>query len=862
MTKRYGYLIAIFLFPYLLSAQETAQKNTERTAQQSAKQVAPKYSQEVNSSSKISLQVKGLKAPVEVLRDQWGVNHIYASNQYDLFFTQGYCAVKDRTFQFEIWRRQATGTVSEILGSDELKRDIGTRLFKFRGDLKKELNHYHKNGEEIINAYVDGINAYIDEVNANPELLPFEFGMLNIKPGKWTPDVVISRHQGLLGNITQELTLGRAVAKVGADKVKDLLWFHPKQPNLSLDTSITLEMLSKNILELYTASHRTVTFRKEDFKQGASSFSAKNSEQDLVSQEYDGSNNWIISGKRTANGSPILANDPHRSIALPSLRYMVHLVAPGWNVIGGGEPVIPGVSIGHNEYGAWGLTIFETDGEDLYVYDLNPSNLNQYKYKGEWKDMSEIKETISIKDSSDVEVSLKYTIHGPVTFIDSSNKKGYAVRCAWMEPGGAPYLASLRVNQAKNWNDFREAMSYSHIPGENMIWADRKNNIGWQVVGINPIRKNFSGMVPVPGDGRFEWSGYQDIKQRPHELNPKKGFLATANQHVTPSNYKYPNTIAYTWADPYRGNRINEVLESDKSVTIEETVALQTDITSLPARTLVPMLKEIEPVSDLAKKAKATLQNWNFELDKNSVGAGIYATWERKLYTEANARFIPKELTGLASIQLSKLISWLQEPGDRFVRNRFLEENTVSNAIISGTEKIERTKPGMDSNAEPLPGNHSVKYIQGRNEFLSTTFENAIKELSSKFGTDINSWQYGQPKYKHTQLFHPLNAGLSEQLKDSLNLGPLPRGGNSHTPNATGGTDRQMHGASFRIITDLSDWNKTLMINTPGQSADPRSKYYKNLFELWANDGYFPAYYTRDKIETVTDQKMELKPKE
>ncbi|MGZ5255512.1 MAG: penicillin acylase family protein, partial [Flavitalea sp.] len=489
---------------------------------------------------------------------------------------------------------------------------------------------------------------------------------------------------------------------------------------------------------------------------------------------------------------------------------------------------------------AWGLTIFETDGEDLYVYDLNPSNLNQYRYKGEWKNMSEIKETISIKDSSDVEVSLKYTIHGPVTFIDSANKKGYAIRCAWMEPGGAPYLASLRVNQAKNWKDFREAMKYSHIPGENMIWADKKGNTGWQVVGINPIRKNFSGMVPVPGDGRFEWSGYQNIKQRPHQLNPKEGFLATANQHVTPTDYKYPNTIAYTWADPYRGNRINEVLASDKSVTIEETIALQTDFTSLPARSLVPMLKEIEPVSDLTKQAKAILSDWNFVLDKNSVGAGIYATWERKLYTEANARFVPTELTGLVSIQLSKLISWLQQPGQRFDTNSSLKKDELNNS----------SKPGNDSN----------DLIRGRNEFLLTTFENTIKELSTKLGTDINSWQYGHPKYKHSQLFHPLNAGFSDKQKEVLNLGPVARGGNGHTPNATGGTDRQMHGASFRIIADLSDWNKTLMINTPGQSADSRSKYYKNLFELWAGDGYFPAYFTRDKIETVTDEKLLLKP--
>jgi penicillin amidase len=498
--------------------------------------------------------VPGLQSTVEVLRDQWGINHIYAANQHDLFFTQGYCAARDRLFQFEIWRRQATGTVAEILGPQELKRDIGTRLFLFRGDMKKELNHYHPEGEAIINAYVSGINAYIDEVLRNPEQLPVEFRLLNIKPGKWTPEVVISRHQGLLGNVGEELSLGRAVAKAGPDKVKDLMWFHPQQPNLTLDPSITEALLSKNILELYDASHRPVTFRRDI--SNATSF-----HQSRVPFEHDpeGSNNWIISGSKTESGFPFLANDPHRSIALPSLRYMVHLVAPGWNVIGAGEPVIPGISIGHNEHGAWGLTIFATDGEDLYVYDLNPQNLAQYKYRNKWVDMKEINETIAVKDSASVNVTLRYTVHGPVTFIDSTNKKAYAIKCAWLEPGGAPYLASLRMNQAENWKQFREASKYSHIPGENMVWADRKGNIGWQVVGINPIRKNFSGMVPVPGDGRFEWKGYQNIKNRPNIYNPKKGFFATANQHVTPGDYRHGYTIGYTWADPFRGDRINEV---------------------------------------------------------------------------------------------------------------------------------------------------------------------------------------------------------------------------------------------------------------------------------------------------------------
>lgn len=766
------------------------------------------------AQEKKSLSVKGLKAPVEVLRDRWGVNHIYAANEHDLFFAQGYCAAKDRLFQFEIWRRQATGTVAEIFGSSELKRDIGTRLFLYRGDLKKELNHYHQNGEAIINAYVAGVNACIEEALQNPGDLPMEFGLLSIKPGKWTPEVVISRHQGLLGNVQEELALGRAVARAGAEKVKDLKWFHPKVPDLSLDPSITAEMLSKNILELYNASHSSLVFNKATL---ASVF--QNPPAAPAEQATDGSNNWIISGKRTASGYPVLANDPHRSITLPSLRYMVHLVAPGWNVIGGGEPVIPGVSIGHNEQGAWGLTIFETDGEDLYVYDLNPENLSQYRYRNQWVAMAERADTIAVKDSDSVEVTLRYTVHGPVTYIDTVNRKAYALRCAWLESGGAPYLASLRMNQARNWKDFRQASQYSHIPGENMIWADRKGNIGWQVVGITPIRKNFSGMVPVPGDGRYEWKGYLNIKKRPHRYNPAKGFLATANENVTPADYRHGNNIHTTWADPFRGNRIRAVLAADSSVTLEETRALQTDYYSLPARTLVPLLHTIRLTDTLAQKAKAAVLNWNFVLDKSSVAAGIYAMWERKLYAEAG-RFVPKELKGLVTIQLSKLITWLQLPGSRF---------------------------GPDP-------------VKGRDAFLQETFEKAVKELSAKLGSRISNWTYGQPAYKHTALFHPLNLILSPEQKKALNPGPVARGGNSHTPNATGSLDRQGHGASFRFIADLSDWDKTLMINTPGQSADPRSQYYSNLFALWAEDGYFPAYFSREKIESVTDSLTTLLP--
>ena len=475
-----------------------------------------------------TLSVAGLAEPVEIIRDRWGISHIYATSESDLFFAQGFNAARDRLFQFELWRRQATGTTAEILGRRALTRDIGTRLHMFRGDLTQELNHYHPRGQSIIKAFVRGVNAYIAETERRPELLPLEFALLGITPGRWTPDVVISRHQGLLSNVTRELDYGRAVALVGPERVKELSWFRPGAPELALDAAIDGTLLSEDILQLYRAFRRTIRFTPDDIvpehRGDVASFQrlaqAMPSEAE-VDRDGDsiGSNNWVVGGRRTLSGFPFMANDPHRLQQAPSLRYWVHLVAPGWNVIGGGEPVLPGVSIGHNEHGAWGLTVFGQDNEDLYVYDTNPSDPSQYRYLDRWEVMQVIEETIGVKGEPMVTVELKYTRHGPVLFEDTANRKAYALRAAWMDIGSAPYLASLRMDQARTWEEFRDACSYSRIPAENMVWADIDKNIGYQAVGVSPIRPNWSGLVPVPGDGRYEWDGYLPIKALPHIVN-------------------------------------------------------------------------------------------------------------------------------------------------------------------------------------------------------------------------------------------------------------------------------------------------------------------------------------------------------
>ena len=770
------------------------------------------------------VNIEGLQEPVEIIRDEWGINHIYAKNQTDLFFAQGYAAAKDRLFQFEMWRRQATGTVAEILGEKELKRDIGTRLFRFRGDMTEEMNHYHDDGAEIISAYTRGVNAYIDEILTTPGQLPIEFKLLGIVPGKWTPDVVISRHQGLLGNIQQELEIGRAVVRLGEEKVKDLYWFHPKDPDISLDPGIDKERLFDDILELYDAYRKPVQFSSSDILPEYRNLTDENPIGSINEPREDvlsiGSNNWVVSGALMEDGHTYMANDPHRSIAIPSLRYMVHLVAPGWNVIGGGEPEIPGISIGHNDYGAWGLTIYRTDGEDLYIYELNPDNLNQYLYQGEWEDMNFIPETVKVKGSADVHVELLYTRHGPVTYVDSVHNRAYAIRCAWLEPGGSPYLASLRMDQASSWEEFREACSYSHIPGENMVWADKEGNIGWQSVGIAPVRRNFSGLVPVPGDGKYEWDSFLPILEKPNTLNPPDGYFATANQNVTPNDYEKWDAIGFSWSDPYRGNRIEEVLGSGDKLTMEDMKALQVDYKSIPARTLVPLLADLS-LTGKAAEARDRLREWDFILGPNSIEAAIYVAWENEISKLAKSRFIPdpgKDLIG--GIQMKKIIDWILEPDSRF---------------------------------GPNP-------MEGRDQFLSEAFDSGIQYLEGILGDDINHWQYGQEKLKHTYMAHPLGRLVKDEIKAKLDLGPLPRGGNGYTPGSTGNSYRQGTGASFRMIVNTGNWDAAIGTNAPGQSGNPESPFYRNLFEPWAKDQYFPVYYTRQKIKSVAVNKTILSP--
>ncbi|MCX7281364.1 MAG: penicillin acylase family protein [Alphaproteobacteria bacterium] len=778
-----------------------------------------------------TLAIPGLSQPVEIIQDRWGVSHIYAKNENDLFFAQGYNAARHRLFQLEMWRRQATGTVSEILGPSELKRDIGNRLFQYRGDMKQELSWYHPHSEAIIESFALGVNAFIAQTERDPALLTPEFKMLGIRPGKWTPAIVVSRFNGLARNLDDEMNTALAVRAIGADKVRSLASYQPANPRLEIDPAVDAALLSKSILTYYDAMRAPLMFKPEqllaEYRRSKGASAAKPvqvasvipTQAELADRRADmGSNNWVVSGRLAESGMPMVTGDPHRVQEIPSLRYWVHLNAPGWNVIGAGEPSIPGVSYGHNDHGAWGYTIYGTDTEDLYVYDINPANPLQYKFGRDWETMRVVHESVPVKRQAAEEVDLKFTRHGPVLFEDKLHHKAYAARAAWLEPGGSPYLAMLRVDQAQNWTQFADAISYARTPALNFVWGDKSGDIGYNAATISPRRMNFSGLVPVPGDGRYEWNGFLPIKELPHVLNPDKGFYNTSNDWQVPVGYPHMEAIHYVWADPYRGRSVAEQLGGAKKFSVADMINLQNYNLSIPARSIVPLLRDIAITDPVARKAAARLLHWDFILDKDSVEAGIYEMFQRRLMVNVKNIIVPAPARDALTPPMTRIVSSLAAPD----------------------------------------GSYGADPLAGRNAVLVQSLEQACADLTGRLGTDMEKWTLGA--YHYARIIHPMTAALRPDLQEKFDVGHFPRGGDNYTITATGGTDNQGAGASFKIVSDTYDWDASVGQNNPGQSGDVSDPHYRDLYELWARGKYFPVFFSRPKVESVAEKTILLAP--
>ncbi len=751
-----------------------------------------------------TLNIHGLRQPVRVQRDRWGVAHIYAQNEHDLFFAQGFAVAQDRLFQMELWKRSGQGRLAEILGPSYVKRDTSARLLRYRGDMDAEYKSYSPDTKEILEAFTSGINAYIAEIQKPGGIgLPLEFQLAGFKPDPWKPEDCLNRlaAYSMTNNGASELHNAQLVTLLGPEKAASLLELDPP---VKLDPApgIDFSGLSPALLQNLVGSDIPLHF---------------------LETPVQGSNNWTVSGSLTATGKPLLANDPHRVIAEPSLRYIVHLVAPGWNVIGAGEPGLPGVAVGHNEKIAWGFTIFGLDQQDLYLAELNPDDPGQYKTEHGWQPMEVKTETINVRGGTSVVVKLKFTRHGPVLWEDG--KRALALRWVGAEPGTAGYLGSLALDRAQNWQEFEQAMPRWKVPSENIVYADRDGNIGEHSTGLAPLRKNWTGLLPVPETGGFEWSGFVPNEELPHSYNPAAGFIASANHKMIPENYKYP--VGFQWAPPDRFGRIVEVLgvaaKSQRKLSVKDMEDLQNDVVSLPARELQSLLKQAASKAGGARAGSLKLLlDWQCDFPESSTAATLYEFWVAELEDAVSAKVIPAEA--------EKAAGKLSVP-------RILKELSNPRASVFG------------ANPETA-----------RDALLLATLRAGEEKLTAKLGPDSKNWAWG--KLHHAFFIHAVS-GVAPSAKTLFDRGPVSRPGENTTVDATyfgGPSFDELGGASYREIFDLSDWDNAVGVNVPGQSGQPGSPHYDDLLTLWVNGQYFPLRFRKETVDRETTDLLVLKP--
>lgn len=789
--------------------------------------------------------VAGLEKPAEVLVDRWGVPHLYAATHYDAFVAQGFMAARDRLWQMDLWRKRGLGEMARDLGPAWVESDRAARAVLYRGDMYREWLAYGSDAKRVAESFTAGVNAYVAQVRANPALLPTEFRLLGYQPSPWAAeDVVRIRHHGLTLNMTSEIDRAQAFCK-GESGIKADWMRRELDPPVTPKTPDGLDSCAIPAAALraaYLRATESPQFSKTNtVLAGSAAVPAKDAqgvaiadapantaEADSAASEHlagYGSNNWVIAPRLSSTGRPILANDPHRAHGAPSLRYMTHLNAPGMNAIGAGEPFLPGLSIGHNGTIAFGLTRFYMDQEDLYVYEINPQNPDEYRYQGRWEAMTRITERIAVRgEAAPREVVNRFTRHGPVLLAEAGRQRAFALRAAWLEPGMAPYFGSVEYMRAQNWDQFRAAMNRWGAPGENQVYADTSGNVGWIPGGLTPIRPNWDGLMPVPGDGRYEWAGYRNGDELPWELNPARGYVVTANENnIPPGHPAAAKGIGYEWSDSARARRLTGLFESGAAsgtrFTLEDSERMQNDIVATPAQRMLRLLAGLSSPDTQIAACLKLLQGWDGSMDKDSAAAALYEVWSSKTLRAAVVKVAAGESAVLAGAgDASRVLAILENPA------------------------------GWMQPAD-------------RDAMLLQTLKPAMQDLTSRLGADMSAWKWGS--LHRAEFRHPLAAVVDEATRKKLEVGDWPMSGSSFTPMAASyrpSDYRLTSGASFRMVLDVGNWDASRVVNTPGQSGNPESPNYRDLAPVWLAGKYVPLVYTRAAVERETVERISLTP--
>ncbi|MSP12612.1 MAG: penicillin acylase family protein [Chloroflexi bacterium] len=765
-----------------------------------------------------TLTIPGLDGRIEIIRDRWGIPHIYASSEIDLLFAQGWCHAQDRLWQLELNRRIGAGRLAEIFGDIALDADRWVRTIGLRRAAEAEILLLSPESRDGLVAYSRGINSFMFHHRGQ---WPIEFTLLRVEPEPWgvvdslTWAKVMS--WGLSVNWDAELVRARLVGKVGADLAAMLEPLYPDGHPLIVSPGIDYQRAGEGALSMAEAAQVYLHTAPRGVGMG--------------------SNNWALAGQKTVTGMPLLANDPHLTLMVPGVWYENHLVGGGYEVTGASFPGVPSVILGHNGRIAWGLTNGFPDVQDLYVERFNPDNPNQYLYQGNWEEAQVIREEIKVKgQETPVVLKVQVTRHGPVISPHMTGEdQPVALRWSAMEASDL-FQAFRGINLAGNWEEFCQAISHFAAPSQNVVYADIEGNIGYHLTGNIPIRAKGDGRLPVPGwTGEYEWTGYIPFNELPQSYNPEKGYLVTANNRQAGEDF--PHWLGAEFMNGYRARRISDLIESKERLSIGDCAAIQMDQFSIPGLKLARILTEnitATPIdNDPLRQALNYLQQWDGVLSAQSVAGAIIQITQMRLLRNILTPKLGAVLTD----------SYLGVGGNLI--------HSPVNALHGRATPLLLNWLAQDDGAI-LPS-------EGRSVLLRRSLQEAIDWLRAELGTDLSTWQWGRlhrVSYSHLM-------GMRKPLDRLFNRGSFPIGGDTDTVFQTAfilnGPDlTAMVVPAYRQICDLQDWTRSISIHAVGQSGQPASKHYNDLAELWRGGDYHPMLWDRSSIEREVETRFTM----
>jgi penicillin amidase len=760
-----------------------------------------------------TLTMPEISAPVEVIRDRWGIPHIYAENRNDLFFAQGFVHAQDRFFQMELNRRMAAGRVSEIFGELALETDRFVRTFGFNRLGRADWENAGVEIKETLTAYAEGVNAYIEHPNTK---LPLELRLLNYHPDPWQPEDSTIFSRLMIWQMSHawqsEIVRAEIAEKVGMEHAAELEIHYPTSNPVTLPKGIEFNALDPE--------GRLRNIPGPFLDRGK------------------GSNEWAIAPQRSETGHAVLANDMHLALGIPSLWHEVHLTAPDYHVTGVSLPGLPMVLVGHNERIAWGFTLAFTDAEDLFVEQIDEQDPPHYLFKDKWHAAEIIEEEIKVKGNTDPFVEqVVVTQHGPVIsdHVGAKEQK-VAVQSMALQPN--PALEGwLRINTAQNWDDFVEAMRRIEAPQLNAAYADVDDNIGYWVTGKVPVRAKGDGSIPVPGwSGEYEWVGEVPFEEMPHAFNPERGFILNCNNK--PIDDSYTHFLGNVWMNGYRTRRIEELIEGHEKLSMQDHREFQMDLKCIPGLELVARLEGVADSKTDVRLALALLRAWDGFLNPESVGGTVYEVARYTLIRELLTPGLGEELaTRVMGTGCHSLLAKAQE---------FYGHDTTTLLRL------------LDN-----PDSWWVQQAGGREEVIQRGLKKSIAWLRENLGTDENQWTWGRLH----QITFAHSMSLQKPFDQVFDRGPFPIGGDTDTPLQTAMMpddpyNNKAWAPSFRQIIDLGDLTKSKAIHPPGQSGHLASSHYDDLAQLWLDGEYHPMLWTREQVDAEAEVTLVLKSKE